>query len=196
MPKVLVVGRLAEAYIAYVSLASDMTMAGVLLGELVARPPVEGESDPVAGALWSAAVVGYARCFRTGRRKAYADKVPVPDEMRERHRWLLDHRNEHIAHLSRENEAEQAKVLLFLQPVGEPRAVAGAGWFGIRMVMPAADGLEGMRQLAAHFEEAFTALADAANKRIVEQGQAVPVDQVYEASERGRAMRIDEEFPP
>ncbi len=195
LPQLQVIGRLADAYVAYLSLADDMTTAGRLLEELGRRyQELEGEDDDAVGvALWSAAVIGYGRCFGGGRRKGYADTIEIPAGMRTRHRWVLDHRNDHIAHLSHNNEEDQVQVVLWLEPADGPAGVAGAGFLHVRMLMGDADGIAGLRELAAFVAEAFATKAEDALRRIVEVSKALPLDRLYRDAAKGRPLRLDED---
>lgn len=193
-PQVGVQGRLADAVLAYASLAADMAHVRILLGELLARPPVpEGEADWPAVALWQAALIAYARSFGSGRRKGFANRVPVPDELREDHKRMRALRDAHIAHFTQENEAEPGVVMLMLdlrQP-GEP--VVGAGHLLARQLQSADDAPGRLLVLAAHFEAAYALLVADAHQRLIELAKQRPADEVLAAHRRGSVIRIDED---
>lgn len=62
-------------------------------------------------ALWYGALVVYGRCFRTGWRKKYADMVPVPETLKERHEFLLKVRSKHVAHIAPDDTLNRPKSL-------------------------------------------------------------------------------------
>jgi hypothetical protein len=70
-------------------------------------------------ALWSSALIAYARCFATGKRLGLKDddvrRVPNGDEAVKFHRKLLDLRNKHIAHSV--NPLEFIKIGVMVGPL-------------------------------------------------------------------------------
>jgi hypothetical protein len=96
-----------------------------LLAEL-ARP--EEERDPVVPvALWSAALVAYARCFATGQRFGLtADdvtSVPLQGEVLSYHKWVIRERNTTTRHPA--SPLDSAVVGAALSAPGSPQAPSG-----------------------------------------------------------------------
>jgi hypothetical protein len=96
-----------------------------LLAEL-ARP--EEERDPVVPvALWSAALVAYARCFSTGQRFGLtADdvtSVPLQGEVLSYHKWVIRERNTTTRHPA--NPLDSAVVGAALSGAGSLKGSSG-----------------------------------------------------------------------
>lgn len=197
LPQIGVVGTLADAMLSYTSLAADMAHVRSLLTEMTARPaPPVGEADWPAVALWQAALVAYARCWGAGRRKGFVNRVPVPPEFADPHRWMLRMRDRHVAHFTRENDAEQGVVMVFLDPSQPDHPAVGAGRLLARMLYPAEGNPARLLELAGHFEAEFGRLADAASARILELAQAQSGRALLDGQAQGRGLRMNETFPP
>jgi hypothetical protein len=97
-----------------------------LLSELVTP---EEERDPVVPqALWSAALVAYARCFGKGKRFGLTAEdiqaLPLRGEVMKYHKWVIAERNRLTTHST--NPFEAAKVGAALSLPGQPtRRVEG-----------------------------------------------------------------------
>jgi hypothetical protein len=97
-----------------------------LLSELVTP---EEERDPVVPqALWSAALVAYARCFGKGKRFGLTAEdiqaLPLRGEVMKYHKWVIAERNRLTTHST--NPFEAAKVGAALSLPGQPaRRVQG-----------------------------------------------------------------------
>lgn len=97
-----------------------------LLSELVTP---EEERDPVVPqALWSAALVAYARCFGKGKRFGLTAEdiqaLPLRGEVMKYHKWVIAERNRLATHSA--NPFEAAKVGAALSLPGQPtRRVEG-----------------------------------------------------------------------
>ena len=97
-----------------------------LLSELVTA---EEERDPVVPqALWSAALVAYARCFGKGKRFGLTAEdiqaLPLRGEVMKYHKWVIAERNRLTTHST--NPFEAAKVGAALSLPGQPtRRVEG-----------------------------------------------------------------------
>jgi hypothetical protein len=97
-----------------------------LLSELVTP---EEERDPVVPqALWSAALVAYARCFGKGKRFGLTAEdiqaLPLRGEVMKYHKWVIAERNRLTTHSA--NPFEAAKVGAALSLPGQPtRRVEG-----------------------------------------------------------------------
>ena len=85
-----------------------------LLAEL-ARP--ESERDAVVPlALWSAALVSYARCFSSGQRFGLTTEdllsLPLQGEVLKFHTWVIEERNRHTRHSADPFEVARVGVAL------------------------------------------------------------------------------------
>ena len=83
-------------------------------------PPQVEVRETLARALWSSAVVAYARCFNGGMRRGLTEKdvgsVPRGDEAVEFHRKILALRSKHIAHSV--NPSEFIKIGVMVGTLG------------------------------------------------------------------------------
>ena len=101
-----------------------------LLTELA--KPEEDRDAVVPQALWSAALVAYARCFGKGKRFGLADEdvraLPLQGEVMKYHRWVIGERNKLTVHPA--NPFEAAKVGAALSLPGQTgRRVEGIAIF-------------------------------------------------------------------
>ena len=71
-----------------------------LLTELA--KPEDGRDPVVPQALWSSALVAYARCFGKGKRLGLTSEdvsgLPLEGEVMKYHKWLLEERNRTVNH--------------------------------------------------------------------------------------------------
>src|SRR2546430_1185815 len=94
----------AAKYADLISVAEDLTVVVQACERLRAeqRKPENDHDEVVAKSLWTTALVMYARCFGTGKRKGLTLEdvrtLPLQGEVVEWHQYLIDMRNKHIAH--------------------------------------------------------------------------------------------------
>ncbi|MGH3787076.1 MAG: hypothetical protein ACRDRG_11110 [Pseudonocardiaceae bacterium] len=117
-----------------------------LLAELA---KVESDRESIIiQTLWIAALVTYARCFGTGKRKLglTTDDVallPLKGQVTEWHKYLMDMRNKNIAHSVNPFETVTVGALIGLS--GE---VEGVGFLSLRYVSSDEGGVRQTRDLA------------------------------------------------
>jgi hypothetical protein len=169
-----------------------MHIVARFLRELLARPSIDiaSEDDPIAHALWNAAVVGYGRCFTTGRRKGQAGQVEVPKELRATHDWLLDLRDKYVAHLDRGSLLEQSRAVVNLAAEG-PRRVTNAVCEFRSAAHPDRSTIERSLGLAEAMATRLWASARGAGQLLYDRAAALPIDDLYAASAAGKVRRID-----
>jgi hypothetical protein len=113
----------------------------------------EGQRDAtVLKALWSAALVAYARCFATGKRFGLSNEdvrsLPLEGEVFEFHEWLMNMRNKHVAHSV--NPFEIVKVGAVLSAPQQPqRQVEGIATLSMQYMLPDEIGVQQLGGLAA-----------------------------------------------
>jgi hypothetical protein len=108
-----------------------------LLAEL-ARP--EAERDAVVPlALWSAALVAYARCFSSGQRFGLTTddllSLPLQGEVMKFHAWVVEERNHHTRHRADPFEVARVGVALAPAEAGAARRVTGITVLATRHVL-------------------------------------------------------------
>ncbi|MCM2417667.1 hypothetical protein [Streptomyces sp. RKAG293] len=151
----------------------------------------EDERDAVlTDALWSAAVIAYARCFKDGKREhrlqnADITSLPLEGEVLEFHKLILMLRDKHIAHSV--NPFEQVGVGAILSPdAGSVRQVEGIATLSMRHTSTDAQGVWQLLNLAKALADALVKRAK--NQTAVVQAEAEDLD--IEALYRLPRMRL------
>ena len=94
-----------------------------LLTELA--KPEEDRDAVVPQALWSAALVAYARCFGKGKRFGLATEdvrtLPLQGEVMKYHKWVIEERNKLAVHPANPFEAAKVGAALSLPGQAERR---------------------------------------------------------------------------
>jgi len=151
-----------------------------LLTEL-ARPE-EDRDAVVPQALWSSALVAYARCFGKGRRFGLATDdvrdLPLHGAVMKFHEWVIEERDKLTVHPASPFEA--AKVGAALSPFGQmERRVEGIAVFSASHVL--IDDI-GVRQLGGLASELAKQTAEKAQKQqdsVLAEAQQLNIDSLY-----------------
>lgn len=134
LPSILVRGPAADRLKALVGIGMDLRF----VIDACAKLSAGGDApDPVTmRALWSAAIVAYARCFKSGRRQRMPDDIldKLTADERAAHERTLNERDQHVAH--QVSELEQVRVALFLGVGGEQGRAVGIGVLGATRLLP------------------------------------------------------------
>ena len=151
-----------------------------LLAELVAP---EDDRDPVVPqALWSAALVAYARCFGTGRRFGLAAEdvrtLPLQGEVMKYHQWLTDERKRNISHSSKPFEAARVGAVLS-QPEAARRQVQGIAVLSISHVLVDETGVRQLGGLAAELAKQTAGKAQEQQDVVLADVQRLDIDRLY-----------------
>jgi hypothetical protein len=126
----------------------------------------EAERDPVVPqALWSAALVGYARCFTTGKRFGLSDadvrSLPLQGEVMKFHKWVLGERARLTSH-PRDPFAAATVGAALTRPEAGTRRVEGIAILAASRVL--VDD-QGVRQLGGLASELAKQTAERATKQ-------------------------------
>ena len=114
-----------------------------------------GEKEPdavVVQAYWTAALVGYVRCFSTGRRVGLSESIfegiqGAEQSAVEVHRHFKAMRDKNIAHSV--NPFEQVEVGVVLTPPDAPvRKIDGVATLAMRHISSTPEGVESLQELA------------------------------------------------
>jgi hypothetical protein len=151
-----------------------------LLTEL-AKPEVTRDAV-VPNALWSAALVAYARCFGQGKRFGLTTKdvrtLPLEGEVMKYHQWVLAERDKLTRHAS--NPFEAAKIGAALSAPGrDQRRVEGIAILATSHVLVDDTGV---RQLGALASELARQTAEKAQKQqdtVLADAQQLSLDGLY-----------------
>ena len=151
-----------------------------LLTEL-ARP--EEERDAVVPqALWSSALVAYARCFGKGGRSGLATEdvrnLPLQGAVMKFHRWVIEERNKLTAHPA--NPFEGARVGAALSPPGQAeQRVEGVAIFSANRVLIDAIGVRQLGGLASELARQTAEKAQKQQDLVLADAQQLTIDRLY-----------------
>ena len=151
-----------------------------LLTEL-ARP--EEERDAVVPqALWSAALVAYARCFGKGKRFGLAAEdvrtLPLRGEVMKYHQWVLGERDRLTTHPA--NPFDAAKVGAALVPPGRPeRRVGGIVILSTSHVLVDDTGVRQLGGLASELAKQTAEKAKEQQDSVLADVQQLNIDTLY-----------------
>lgn len=148
-----------------VGILEDLDIVLQLLDELrgMANP---ADGSVVAYALWTSALVTYARCFGTGKRLGLRESLfdSVDPGARAVHRYWIEMRNKHVAHSV--NPFDHVSAGAVLSPPSHPnREVTGTAYLRHRHMGWGHDGVQSLSnvtQLVQKFADARFKEVDAA----------------------------------
>jgi hypothetical protein len=149
----------------------------------------EEDRDPLMPvALWSSAVLAYARCFGKGKRFGLVTEdvrnLPLHGAVMKFHKWVLEERDKLAAHAP--NPSEAAKVGAALSPPEQKdRRVEGIVIFASSHVL--IDDI-GVRQLGGLASELAKQTAEKAQEQqdiVLKDAQQLNLDSLYQLPELG-----------
>ena len=151
-----------------------------LLTEL-ARPE-EDRDVVVPQALWSSALVAYARCFSKSRRFGLTtedvQKLPLHGAVVNFHKWIIGERNKLTAHPA--DPFEVAKVGAALSSSGQiVRRVEGIAIFSESRVLIDAIGVRQLGGLASELAKQTAEKAQEQQDSVLADAQQVNIDSLY-----------------
>ena len=151
-----------------------------LLTEL-ARPE-EDRDAVVPQALWSSALVAYARCFGKGRRFGLATEdvrnLPLHGAVMKFHKWVIEERDKLTVHSA--NPFETAQVGAALSPPGQAeRRVEGIAIFSASHVLIDAIGVRQLGGLASELAKQTAEKAQEQQDSVLADAQQLNMDSLY-----------------
>jgi hypothetical protein len=152
-----------------------------LLTELA--KPEEERDAVVPQALWSSALVAYARCFGKGGRSGLAAddvrNLPLQGAVMKFHKWVMEERNKLTMHPA--NPLEGAKVGAALSPPGQAgQRVEGVAIFSANRVLIDAIGVRQLGGLASELAKQTAEKAQAQQDRVLADAQQLNIDRLYQ----------------
>jgi hypothetical protein len=151
-----------------------------LLTEL-ARPE-EDRDTLVPQALWSSALVAYARCFGKGRRFGLATDdiraLPLQGAVMKYHKWVIDERNKLATHPANPFEAAKVGAALSLPGKGQ-RRVEGIAIFSTSHVLVDATGVRQLGGLASELAKQTAEKAQKQQDAVLADAQQLDIDSLY-----------------
>jgi hypothetical protein len=143
----------------------------------------EQDRDPVLPqALWSSALVAYARCFGQGKRLGLSTddvrNLPLHGAVMKFHKWVIDERAKLTAHPA--NPFETAKVGAALSPpeAGE-RRVEGIALFSTSHVLIDDVGVRQLGGLASELAKQTAGKAQEQQDAVLADAQQMNIDSLY-----------------
>ncbi len=151
-----------------------------LLTELA--KPEEDRDAVVPQALWSAALVAYARCFGKGKRFGLATEdvrtLPLQGEVMKYHKWVIGERDKLTVHPA--NPFEAAKVGAALSPPGQAqRRVEGIAILSTSHVLVDDTGVRQLGGLASELAKQTAEKAQGQQGSVLADAQQLSIDSLY-----------------
>lgn len=153
--------------------------------DLILKEKIEIKEDVIdftmSQALSSAALVSYARAFKTGvRANVLRDKIAsmLPKELLEKHQWAIDLRDKYVAHSVNAFEDNQVVASLFPEEHGHK------GIFRItvrrsRLAALGDNNVTDLKTLCATLIKRIDKLMKEENNKVLEAARRLPIDQLY-----------------
>jgi len=153
-----------------------------LLAEL-ARPE-EDRDGVVPLALWSSAVVAYARCFCEGRQSGLAAEavrnLPLQGAVMTFHDWVIEERDKLTGHPA--DPFEAAKIGAALAPAGQnERRIEGIAVFSTSRVLIDATGVRQLGGLASELAKQTAGKAQRQQNSVLSDAQRLDIASLYES---------------
>jgi hypothetical protein len=142
----------------------------------------EDRDAVVPQALWSSALVAYARCFGKGKRFGLAPEdvrdLPLHGAVMKFHKWVIEERNKLTAHPA--DPGEMAKVGAALSPPEQPgRRVEGIAIFSSSHVLIDAVGVRQLGGLASELAKRTAEKAQEQQDCVLTDAQRLNIDSLY-----------------
>jgi hypothetical protein len=153
-----------------------------LLAELA--KPEEDRDTVVPQALWSAALVAYARCFAEGKRFGLATEdvrtLPLQGEVIKYHKWIIEERNKLTVHSADPFEAAKVGAALSLPGQAE-RRVEGIAILSRSHVLVDDTGVRQLGGLASELAKHTAEKAQAQQDSVLADAQQLNIDSLYKS---------------
>jgi hypothetical protein len=151
-----------------------------LLNELV--KPEKDRDAVVPQALWSAALVAYARCFSKGKRFGLTaediESLPLQGEVMRYHKWVIGERNKLTAHPADPFEAAKVGAALSL-PDRAKRRVEGVAVLSTSHVLVDDTGVRQLGGLASELAKQTAEKAKGQQDSVLADAQQMNIESLY-----------------
>ena len=146
--------------------------------------PEEDRDGVVPLALWSSALVAYARCFGEGRRSGLAVEdvrnLPLQGAVMKFHEWVIEERDKLTGHPA--DPFEAAKIGAALSPAGqEERRVEGIAIFSTSRVLIDVTGVRQLGGLASELAKQTAGKAQSQQDCVLSEVQQLDISSLYAA---------------
>jgi hypothetical protein len=151
-----------------------------LLNELV--KPEKDRDAVVPQALWSAALVAYARCFSKGKRFGLAaediESLPLQGEVMRYHKWVIGERNKLTVHPADPFEAAKVGAALS-RPDQAKRRVEGVAVLSTSHVLVDDTGVRQLGGLASELAKQTAEKAKGQQDSVLADAQQMNIESLY-----------------
>jgi hypothetical protein len=151
-----------------------------LLTELA--KPEEDRDSVVPQALWSAALIAYARCFGKDKRFGLATEdvrtLPLQGEVMKYHKWVIGERDKLAVHPANPFEAATVGAALSL-PVQAERRVEGIALLSTSRVLVDDTGVRQLGGLASELAKHTAEKAQGQQDSVLADAQQLNIDSLY-----------------
>jgi hypothetical protein len=135
-------------------------------------------------ALWSSAVVTYARCFGAGRSSGLTvedvQNLPLQGAVMKFHQWVIEERDKLTEHSA--DPFEAAKIGAALSPAGQKgRRVEGIAVFSTNRVLIDATGVRQLGGLASELAKQTAVKAQKQQDAVLSDAQRLDIASLYES---------------
>jgi hypothetical protein len=143
----------------------------------------EAERDAVVPlALWSSALIAYARCFSSGKRFGLTtqdvEDLPLAGEVMKFHKWVIEERNRHTRHTANPFEAARVGVALAAPPAKQ--RIEGVAVLSARHVLVDDTGVRQLGGLASELAKQTADRARTQQDVVLADAQKIELDKLYE----------------
>lgn len=132
-------------------------------------------------ALSAAAVVRYARAFKTGvRAKELGEKLAsvLSNELLEKHLWAIDLRDKYVAHSVNAFEGNQVVAYLVPEERG-PKGISNITVQRYRLAALGSDNVTDLKTLCVTLMKQVDALMEKETNKVMEAAKQIPIDKLY-----------------
>jgi hypothetical protein len=158
----------------------DLTFCAACCDRAIENLRATSQDTILIRALWTAALVAYARCFTTGIRFGLTSDLfdHFDGQPRETHEYYLDLRNKHIAHSV--NPFEQIVIGAVLSaPDAATKSVEGIATLIGTNISESAESIEQLRTLATTALKYIARTGKDLSAEVLEEAKALPIGDLY-----------------
>ena len=163
----------------YEGLKQDLTAVAETCTRLEELLKIDSKDHILVEALWTSALIRYARCFATGKRYGLEESVfdGLNGDPIGTHRLFIDIRSKHIAHSV--NPLEQTHVGLVLERPERGKRVIGVAALAFRQIAGDIRLVPQLGALARVLGEKVAALAKEFEAKVLKIGRDLPIEDLY-----------------
>jgi hypothetical protein len=159
----------------------DLRFAREVVKRLAA---MQNDPDPVVlRALWNSALIAYARCFSSGKRRSDLRPdifLPVDGALAV-HEYFINMRNKHVAHSV--NPFEQLAVDIQLVPEGDgPKEIQGVGISSMVHVGPGSGDAQNFLNLIDIAIPDLEHRQEELREAVLQKARSLPINELYQAA--------------